>query len=117
MQMQIFRKVVLGLMVLGLTAGMLAMLRCGGSSDDKRVKRQATLPGAAESTPANAPTPATVNTPGSGTAALTISEDQSQITYTLTYTGLSNVQQAHIHVGSADVSGPIILFLCTNIGT
>src|SRR2546429_5209313 len=91
MQMQIFRKAVLGLMVLGLTVGMLAILSCGGSSDDNTVKRQANFTGAAERTATNAPNPATVNTPGSGTAALTISEDQSQITYTLTYTGLSNV--------------------------
>ena len=111
MQMQIFRRVVLGLMVLGMTVGMLAILSCGGSSDDNTVKRQANLQGANER-----PTPVP-NTPGSGTAALTVSEDQTQITYTLTFTGLSNVQQAHIHVGSADVAGPIILFLCTNIGT
>jgi hypothetical protein len=117
MEMQIFRKTVLGLMTLGLMLSALAILSCGGSDDDNETKLQANLTGAAERTAANAPNPATVNTPGSGTSALTISEDQSQITYTLTYTGLSNVQQAHIHVGSADVSGPIILFLCTNIGT
>src|SRR2546428_3435143 len=67
MQMQIFRRVVLGLMVLGLTVSMLAILSCGGS-DDNTVKRQANLTGAAERTAANAPNPATVNTPGSGTA-------------------------------------------------
>ncbi len=110
MQMQIFRKTVLGLMILGLTVGMIAILSCGGSSDDNTVKRQANLQGANER-----PTPVP-NTPGSGTAALTISEDQTQITYTLTFTGLSNVTQAHIHVGDANTAGPIILFLCTNIG-
>lgn len=115
MQRQIFRRTVLGLMALGLTLSMLAIFGCGGSDDDT-VKRQANLTGAAERTATNAPNPATVNTPGSGTAVLTISEDQTQIAYTLTYTGLSNVLQAHIHVGSADVSGPIILFLCTNVG-
>src|SRR5437870_13025055 len=114
MQMQIFRRVVLGLIVLGLTVSMLAILSCGGSNNNT-TQRTANLTGAAERTATNAPNPATVNTPGSGTAVVTISEDQSQITFTLTYTGLSNVQQAHIHVGSADVSGPIILFLCTNI--
>jgi len=117
MQMQIFRKAVLGLMVLGLTLGMLAILSCGGGDDDNNtVARQASLTGAAERTSTNAPNPATANTPGNGTAVLNISEDQTKVTYTLTYAGLSNVLQAHIHVGSADVSGPIILFLCTNIG-
>jgi hypothetical protein len=117
MQMQIFRKAVLGLMALGLTLGMLALLSCGGGDDDNNtVARQASLTGDAERTPTNAPNPATVNTPGSGTAVLNISEDQTNVTYTLTYAGLSDVLQAHFHVGSADVSGPIILFLCTNIG-
>ncbi len=116
MQTQIFRSAGLGLMALGLTLGMLAILSCGGSDDNNVAQRQANLTGAAERTAANAPNPTTVNTTGSGTSVLTLSEDQTQIAFKLTYAGLTNVQQAHIHVGSADVSGPIILFLCTNIG-
>jgi len=58
------------------------------------------------------PTPNTSQ--GSGTAVLTISSDQTQISYVLTYNGLANVTQAHIHVGDANTAGPIILFLCTN---
>jgi len=106
MQMQIFKRVVLGLMGLGLTLGMLAILSCGGSDDDE-VKRQATLSGAAER-----PDPRT--TPGSGTAELTINDDQTQISYVLTYRGLTNVVQGHIHEGGPDVAGPIFLFLCAN---
>ena len=34
MQTQIFRRAVLGLMALGLTLSMLAILSCGGSDDD-----------------------------------------------------------------------------------
>ena len=34
MQTQIFRKVILGLMALGLTLSVLAILSCGGSDDD-----------------------------------------------------------------------------------
>jgi len=116
MQTQIFRSAGLGLMALGLTLGMLAILSCGGSDDNNVAQRQANLTGAAERTAANAPNPTTVNTTGSGTSVLTLSQDQTQIAFELTYGGLTNVQQAHIHVGSADVSGPIILFLCTNIG-
>jgi CHRD domain len=118
MQTQIFRKTFLGLMALGLTLSMFAILSCSSSDDDENnfIQRQAVLTGAAERLQNNDPNPATVNTSGSGTALLTISEDQTNVKYTLTYAGLSNVQQAHIHVGSADVSGPIILFLCTNIG-
>jgi len=117
MQMQIFRRAVVGLMALGLTLSALAILSCGSSEDKSEPTRQATLTGAAERTATNDPNPATVNTTGSGTAVLTLSADQTQIAFTLTYAGLTAVQQAHIHVGSADVAGPIILFLCTNIGT
>jgi len=110
MQMQIFRKVVLGLMVLGLTLGTLAIFGCGGGDDNEEVQRSANLTGAGER-----PAPV-LNTPGSGTAVLTINDDQTEIGFVVTYTGLNNVTQAHIHVGSADVAGPIVLFYCTNIG-
>lgn len=114
--MQIFRRAVVGLMVLGLTLSALAILSCGSSEDQSQATRRATLTGDAERTATNDPNPATVNTTGSGTAVLTLSEDQTQIAFTLTYSGLTNVQQAHIHVGSANVAGPIVLFMCTNIG-
>jgi hypothetical protein len=106
MQTQIFRKTVLGFMALGLTLSALAILSCGGDDDDEII-RQANLQGAAER-----PTP--VSTSGSGSAVLTINDDRTQISYTLTYTGLTNVVQGHIHVGSADIAGPIILYLCAN---
>jgi hypothetical protein len=48
---------------------------------------------------------------------LTVSADRQSILFTLTYAGLTNVQQAHIHVGDENIAGGIILFLCTNIGT
>ena len=99
MQTQSFRKAILGRMALGLTLSTLAILSCGGDDDDDNiVTRQATLKGANER-----PDPRTTN--GSGTAVLTINNDQTQIRYVLTYTGLTNVVQAHIHEGSADVAG------------
>ena len=40
-----------------------------------------------------------------------------RIDYTLSYQNLStNVQQAHIHLGTAGTNGGIITFLCTNLG-
>jgi len=108
MQMQIFRKAVLGLMGLGLTLGMLAILSCGGSDDNDVIARQANLQGINER-PA-----AVLSTTGSGTAVLNINDDKTQISYTLTYTGLTNVVQAHIHEGDANTAGPIFLFLCAN---
>jgi hypothetical protein len=98
-------------MALGLTLSTLVILSCGGSDDDNNIiQRQASLTGAAER-------PNSVVTNGSGSALLTINDTQTQIFYTLTYTGLTNVQQAHIHVGDVNTAGGIILFLCTNVGT
>jgi len=110
MQMQIFRRGVLGLIALGLTVSMLAIFGCGGSDDDGETQRTANLRGSNER-----PTPLP-NVTGSGTVVLTINDDQTEIQYVLTYTGLNNVTQAHIHAGSADVAGPVVLFYCTNIG-
>jgi hypothetical protein len=114
MQMQIFRRVGLGLMALGLTLSMLAILSCGSSDDG--TERNAALSGAGERNAAGAVPAATANSPGSGTAVLTVSEDQTQIEYVLTYSALTNVLFAHIHVGGPNDNGPIILFLCTNQG-
>jgi hypothetical protein len=113
MQMQIFRRVVLGLMVLGLTLSTLAILSCGGSDDDDETRLQANLSAANE----RQPTPPAPNPAGNGTAVLIISDDEQSINYTLTYAAVNDVTQAHIHVvNSSDLAGPIILFLCTNVG-
>jgi len=115
MQMQIFRRVGLGFMALGLTLSALAILSCGGGDDG--TERNATLSGAGERNAAGAVPAAAASSPGSGTAVLTVSEDQTQIEYVLTYSALTNVLFAHIHVGGPNDNGPIILFLCTNQGT
>jgi CHRD domain len=112
MPMQLFRRTVLGLMALGLTLSTLAILSCGGSDEDNETRLQANLSAANEVPPPPAPNPA-----GNGTAVLTISDDEQSINYTLTYAGVNNVTQAHIHaVNSPNLAGPIILFLCTNVG-
>jgi CHRD domain len=111
MQMQIFRKGFLGLIALGLTLSTLVIFGCGGSDDDE-TQLQANLLAANERPAPPAPNPA-----GNGTAVLTINDDETKIDYTLTYTGVNNVTQAHIHVvNSPELAGPIILFLCTNVG-
>jgi hypothetical protein len=52
---------------------------------------------------------------GKGTLSLDV--DKSQISYTLTYSGLSApVTQAHIHFGKIHVPGGIMVFFCTNGG-
>lgn len=58
----------------------------------------------------------TIITNATGTFTATINDDSS-ITYTLTYKNLSSaVLQAHIHVGATKVAGNISIFLCSNLG-
>ena len=54
-----------------------------------------------------------------GTADFTadVSKDGNSIAWQLTYSGLEGtVTQSHIHFGQRSVSGPISVFLCTNLG-
>jgi hypothetical protein len=58
-----------------------------------------------------------VSTVAEGQFKARISNDQTQITYELSYEDLeSDVQQAHIHLGQKGVNGGITVFLCTNLG-
>ena len=62
-------------------------------------------------------TPSAVSTTGNGTFAARISNDESRIDWQLSYADLEGaVQQAHIHFGQKSVTGPISVFLCTNLG-
>jgi hypothetical protein len=62
-------------------------------------------------------TPSAVSTTGNGTFKATISNDGSRIDWELSYNDLEGaVQQAHIHFGQKSVTGPISVFLCTNLG-
>jgi hypothetical protein len=62
-------------------------------------------------------TPSAVSTTGNGTFDARISNDGSRIDWELSYSDLEGaVQQAHIHFGQKSVTGPISVFLCTNLG-
>ena len=62
-------------------------------------------------------TPSAVSTTGNGTFNARISNDESRIDWELSYNDLEGaVQQAHIHFGQRSVTGPISVFLCTNLG-
>ena len=51
---------------------------------------------------------------GKGTLSLDV--DKSEITYKLTYSGLTApVTQAHIHFGKIHVPGGVMVFFCTNL--
>jgi len=56
---------------------------------------------------------APISTTGHGTFQATISLDESEITYELTFADLEgDVRQAHIHIGHPQNSGGIVLWLC-----
>ena len=60
---------------------------------------------------------------GKATLSLNLNQQAKSLTYTLTYSGLSDttlttpklVTQAHIHFGKVHVPGGVIVFLCTNL--
>lgn len=63
-----------------------------------------TLTGAAE-----VPGPGDLD--GSGTATLRLNPGQGEICYELDVAGIAPARAAHIHVGTADVAGPVVVHL------
>ena len=58
----------------------------------------------------------TLSTPASGSLTMTISPDETSVSYTLSYGGFeSDVAQAHIHLGRPAFNGGIMVYLCTNL--
>jgi len=53
---------------------------------------------------------------GKATLTLNLNRIAQSITYTLTFSNLTNVTQAHIHFGKIHVPGGVIVFLCSNLG-
>jgi hypothetical protein len=53
---------------------------------------------------------------GQATLKLIVDKNGQTLTYTLTYSGLTNVLQAHIHFGKEHVAGGVMVFFCTNLG-
>lgn len=52
---------------------------------------------------------------GHATLKLTLDKTAQTLTYTLTYSGLTNVLQSHIHFGKKHVAGGIMVFFCSNL--
>lgn len=58
-----------------------------------------------------------LSTPGGGQFRATINRAETEIAYELTFGNLeSDATQAHIHFENATNNGPIVVFLCTNLG-
>jgi CHRD domain len=53
---------------------------------------------------------------GQARLKLTLDKTAQTLTYTMTYSGLTNVLQSHIHFGKEHVAGGIMVFFCTNLG-
>jgi len=61
--------------------------------------------------------PAPISTTGNGTFHATISKDETEINYELTFDSLEgDVLQAHIHIGHPQNMGGIVLWLCETAG-
>ena len=59
----------------------------------------------------------TLSTPGEGRFRSHIDRKNQAIHYELSYADLeSTVTQAHIHFSARGLNGPIVVFLCTNLG-
>jgi CHRD domain len=53
---------------------------------------------------------------GQATLKLALDKTAQTLTYTLTYSGLTNILQSHIHFGKKHVAGGIMVFFCSNLG-
>jgi hypothetical protein len=53
---------------------------------------------------------------GKATLDLDLNRQARTVTFKLTYSGLSDVLQSHIHFGKRHVAGGVIVFFCTNLG-
>lgn len=58
----------------------------------------------------------TLSSAASGTFKAVIDEDAGTITYELKYQGLPGVSQSHLHFGRKAINGPVVVFLCSNLG-
>jgi len=100
---------ILAIFVLGAAAIVTAAVAFDGSRFDARLSGYQETP--------------TLSTSGKGSFHASINRAQTEIHYTLTYSGPFNanpsggtVTQAHIHLGARAVMGNISAFLCTNLG-
>ena len=58
-----------------------------------------------------------LSTPGAGEFRSSISRSRDEIRYTLSFSDLETAAtQAHIHFENRTNNGPIVVFLCTNLG-
>lgn len=90
-------------LVLGLTAALIAGVSLAAPAL-AGTRFAFTMTGAAE-------VPGPGDPDGSGTAVLRLNRGQGEICYDLTVDAIAPATAAHIHVGTADVAGPVVVAL------
>ena len=83
---------------------LIALVVTAGPALGSSFKFTASLKGANER-------PVPIDTNAAGQALFTISPDETSITFKLIVANINDVTQAHIHCGSPDVAGPVVVFL------
>ena len=59
----------------------------------------------------------TLSSSGSARFVASISKDETEVRWKLSYANLeSDVTQSHIHFSAPGISGPVVVFLCSNLG-
>jgi hypothetical protein len=54
---------------------------------------------------------------GSATLVLKLDRSAQTVSYTLKFSGLTSVTQAHIHFGKVHMAGGVMVFFCSNLAT
>jgi CHRD domain len=86
-----------------LGVGTVAMASAGGGDQRERLTGYEEVPA--------------LSTPGVGEFRASISRSSDEIRYRLTFSDLeTDATQAHIHFENRTNNGPIVVFLCTNLG-
>ncbi|MCI0635095.1 MAG: CHRD domain-containing protein [Actinobacteria bacterium] len=97
---RLVRSACIGVLLLGVLAPATSLAH---PVKDDVVKFEAKLSGANE-------VPA-VNTQGAGVATIKLVNDRTELRFRLLVKNLTDVVQAHIHLGPAGVNGPVVVFL------
>jgi hypothetical protein len=58
----------------------------------------------------------TLSSGGAATFHARIADNEQSFDWVLTFSGLTNVLQSHIHFAAPAINGGIVVFLCTNLG-
>jgi hypothetical protein len=96
-----------------LTAAVFLLLGTQGKADDNN-KYSASFSGFQEIGSLTAPTGAILSK-GQGNLTLNVDKGNQFVNFQLTYSGLTNVTQSHIHFGKRHVAGGVMVYFCSNL--